>query len=68
MVEVSRKLWYSFGIKKIWQYLEHNNLLAVNQFAYRVNREGPVAQLYLENLREEAAETESALLLNSFDK
>ena len=49
MVEVSRKLWYSFGMKKTWQYLQRNNLLAANQFAYRLNREGQVAQLYLEN-------------------
>jgi len=68
MVEVLRKAWYSFAVKKIWIFLEKNKLLQINQFAYRKDREGPMAQIMMVAVLEEAAETESSIVAMSWDE
>jgi hypothetical protein len=68
MVEVLRKAWYSFSIKKMWTFLERHKLIQKNQFAYRKDREGPIAQLIMSSILEEAAETESSIVTSSWDE
>ena len=68
MVEVLRKAWYSFSIKKMWTFLESHKLIQKNQFAYRKDREGPIAQLITSSILDEAAETESSIVTSSWDE
>jgi hypothetical protein len=68
MVEVLRKAWYSFSIKKMWVFLEKHKLIQINQFAYRRDREGPIAQAIMASILEEAAETESSIVTSSWDE
>ncbi len=68
MVEVLRKAWYSFSIKKMWVFLEKHKLIQINQFAYRRDREGPIAQAIMASILEEAAKTESSIVTSSWDE
>ena len=68
LIEVLRKVWCGFSVRAVWQFLEKHHVLEDIQFAYRRNREAGVAQLCIRNAIEEAQETESALLLGSYDQ
>ena len=68
LIEVLRKVWCGFSVSAVWQFLEKHRVLEDIQFAYRKNREAGVAQLVVRNAIEEAQETESAILLGSYDK
>jgi hypothetical protein len=67
LIEVLRKVWCGFSVNTVWNFLERNHVLEEIQFAYRRNREAGVAQLCLRNAIEEAQESESAILLGSYD-
>jgi hypothetical protein len=67
LIEVLRKVWSGFSVNIVWQFLEHHHVLEEIQFAYRRNREAGVAQLCARNAIEEAQESESAILLGSYD-
>ena len=68
LIEVLRKVWCGFNVSTVWKFLEKHKVLEDIQFAYRRNREAGVAQLCVRNAIEEAQETESALLVGSYDK
>jgi hypothetical protein len=68
LIEVLRKVWSGFNVNEVWRFLEKHQLLEDIQFAYRRNREAGVAMLLQRNAVEEAQETESAILLGSYDK
>ncbi len=68
LIEVLRKVWCGFSVSGVWQFLEKHHVLEDIQFAYRGNREAGVAQLVVRNAIEEAQETESVILLGSYDK
>jgi len=68
LIEVLRKVWCSFSVNTVWAFLEKHKVLEDIQFAYRRNREAGVAQLCVRNAIEEAQESESAILLGSYDK
>ena len=67
LIEVSRKLWCSFGINSIWKILERYHVLEDIQFAYRKKREAGIPQLLMRNSIEEAQECESSVAYGSYD-
>ena len=67
LIEVLRKVWYTFTIKKIWAHLEQHKLLEDNQWGSRRGKDISLCMISMINTLEEVMECEAAIVISSVD-